>query len=386
MLDHSVNIAFIHDWLATWGGGEQVLEAALEVYAPAPIHTLVYKPEIFTGTLISQQEVHTSFIQRLPGSRGNHRIYLPLMPLAIEQFDVGGYEVILSDSHAVAHGVIPSAEQMHINYIHVPARYAWHLHQEYLRDAVLERGLRSWMTRVIMHYIRLWDLGAANRVDHFVANSGWTARNVWRAYRRHAEVIYPPVDVDHFQPLNPREDYYITIARLVPYKRIDLIVEAFSNLPYPLRIVGTGPDIKRLMKHASSNIEFMGWQSDDDLRELLGRAKAFVYAAVEDFGITPVEAQAAGCPVIAYGKGGVCETVLHGRTGILYQEQTSMSLATAIREFEGAGTHFSPTEICENAGRFNKERFKRELSEFIERKWSEFQDIGEGRNQPGNRV
>jgi glycosyltransferase involved in cell wall biosynthesis len=369
----SDQIAFIHDWLVTWGGGEQVLEAALEVYSSADIYTLVYRKEIFADSPISQRMINTSFIQRLPGSRTNHRFYLPFMPLAIEQFDLRGYDWILSSNHAVAHGVLTQPDQMHVSYVHAPMRYAWSLYHQYLNQANLTRGLKSWLARVILHYVRLWDYHAAQRVDHFIANSAWTASNVWRAYRREADVIYPPVSVDDFEPASQKSDYYITISRLVPYKRIDIIVEAFNHLGLPMMVIGDGPDLKRLKRKANPNINFLGWQSDADLKENLSRARAFVYTAVEDFGITPVEAQAAGCPVIAYGKGGVRETVVEGRTGLFFHEQTSESLIEAIQNFEGDPNRFEISVLRKNAERFNKARFQQELSTYIEAKYSDFQ-------------
>ena len=367
------NCAFIHDWLITWGGGESVLEAALELYPQADIHTLVYQKETFTESPISEQDIKTSFIQRMPGSRANHRIYLPFMPLAIEQFDLRSYDWILSSNHAVAHGVLTQPDQMHVSYVHAPMRYAWSLYHQYLNQANLTRGLNSWLARIILHYVRLWDYHAAQRVDHFIANSAWTASNVWRAYRREADVIYPPVSVDDFEPASQKSDYYITISRLVPYKRINIIVEAFNHLGLPLMVIGDGPDLKRLKRIANPNINFLGWQSQSDLKDKLSRAKAFVYTAVEDFGITPVEAQAAGCPVIAYGKGGVRETVVEGRTGLFFHEQTSESLIEAIQNFEGDPNRFEISVLRKNAERFNKARFQQELSTYIEAKYSDFQ-------------
>lgn len=369
-------IAFIHDWLTTWGGSEQVLEAALEAFAPAPIHTLVYKPEAFGDSLIGKQRILPSFLQRLPGSRRNHRLYLPLMPLAIEQFDLHGYSLILSSSHAVAHGVLTHPDQLHVNYVHTPMRYAWHLYHQYLEESGLTRGPKSWLVRLIMHYMRQWDFQAAQRPEHFIANSHWTARNIWRAYRRKAEVIYPPVDVDSYQPLSPREEYYLTVSRLVPYKKVGLIIKAFKELGYPLKVVGDGPLYKTYSQESPPNVELLGWQPKEQLARLLGRAKAFVYAAEEDFGITPVEAQAAGCPVIAYGRGGASETVIDGKTGILYREQSVEALMRAVREFEQAPDRFRVEDLRRNAARFSRERFIREFRAYVEQKWDAFRAQG----------
>ena len=362
----NADIAFVHDWLVTWGGSELVLESALEVLGPAPVYALMYDRDVFSGSLIARQEIRTSFLQSFPGSRRNHRRYLPLMPLAVEQFDLRGSKIVISSSHAVAHGALIQPDQLHICYKHTPMRYAWHMYHDYLDAAGLRGGIRGALTQALLHYIRLWDEAAARRVDHFIANSQWIADCIWRAYRREARVIYPPVDVDAYEPMSPREDYYITVCRLVPYKRVDLIVEAFSELGLPIKIVGKGPEAVRLKRMAGPNIQFLGWQPQAELRELLGRAKAFVYAAREDFGITCVEAQAAGCPVIALGRGGARESVLNGRTGILLKHQSVQSLRNAVEDFERGDISFSLADIRRNAERFGKDRFQRELHAFVE--------------------
>jgi glycosyltransferase involved in cell wall biosynthesis len=292
------------------------------------------------------------------------------MPLAIEQFDLRQYPIVFSSCHAVAHGVLLRPDQLHVNYVHSPMRYAWHLYHQYLEESGLTRGPKSWFARMLLHYLRLWDFQAAQRPDHVVANSRWTARNVWRAYRRKAEVIYPPVDTDAFQPLSPREEYYLTASRLVPYKKVGLILEAFKRLGYPLKVVGDGPLLKSYTQVASANVELLGWESKERLVELMGRARAFVYAAEEDFGITPVEAQAAGCPVIAYGRGGVLETVVEGRTGLFFREQTPQSLADTVREFEGTMDNFRVDDARTSASRFGRERFLDGIRMYVEEKWA----------------
>jgi glycosyltransferase involved in cell wall biosynthesis len=294
------------------------------------------------------------------------------MPYAIEQFDLRGYPIVFSSTHAVAHGVLLQSDQMHVNYVHSPMRYAWHLYHQYLEESGLTRGLKSVVTRWLLHYLRIWDFQAAQRPDHFIANSHWTARNVWRAYRREAQVIYPPVDTDAYQPLSPREDYYLTVSRLVPYKKVGLILDAFAELGHPLKVVGDGPLFKMYRQKAPPNVEFLCWQPRENLAQLMGRARAFVYAAEEDFGITPVEAQAAGCPVIAYGKGGALETIVEGKTGILFREQTEQGLFAAVHEFEQCRSQFKIEDLRTNAERFHKERFKQELSSHVDRLWQEF--------------
>jgi len=362
-------VAFIHDWLITRGGAERTLEAALELYPEAPIYTLIYRPDQFRHSVISSREIRTSFLDRWPGAGRFYRSFLPFMPLAIEQLDTGGHDVIISCSHAVAHGVLPKPGQMHINYVFIPVRYAWHLYHPYLQEAGIVRGPRSAVARLILHYIRMWDQLAAQRVDHFAAISQWSAANVWRVYRRQAEVIYPPVDIDGFEPSRRREDFYITVSRLVPYKRVDLIVRAFSKMGLPLVVVGDGPERRKLERLASANVRLVGTQPQEKLRRLLGEAKAYVYAAVEDFGIAPIEAQAAGCPVIAYRAGAIPETVVDGETGLLFSDQSPEALAEAVLAFEKSGRPFDIARLRANAERFSRARFQREFGDFVERKW-----------------
>ncbi|BBL81896.1 glycosyltransferase family 4 protein [Thermus thermophilus] len=367
-----MRVAFVHDWLTAYAGAEKVLEAALELYPTAPIYTLVYQQESFKGSRIAEHPVHTSFIERLPKGREKYRAYLPLMPLAIEQFDLSGYDVVISSSHAVAKGVLTRADQLHISYVHTPIRYAWDLQFQYLKEAGIERGLKSAIARVILHYIRLWDVASSNRVDVFVANSHYVAQRIWKFYRREAQVIYPPVDVDRFTPKGQREDFYLTLSRFVPYKKIDLIVEAFTRLGLPLVVIGDGPDFNKVKRIAGPNVQLLGYQPDTVVKDYMERCKAFVFAADEDFGITPVEAQAAGAPVIAYGRGGVTETVLHGETGLFFQEQTVESLLAAVRAFESGEYQFDPERLRQNAERFSKKRFQQEFSELVEREWAKF--------------
>jgi glycosyltransferase involved in cell wall biosynthesis len=298
------SIALVQDALPFMGGAERVLETTLEVYPSSPVYTLVYNPQAFTGTALARSEIHTSFINRLPLARRKYRSYLPLMPLAIEQFDLGGYDIVLSFNYAVAHGVLIRPGQMHLSFTHTPLRQAWHFYHQFLQSAGLEAGPKSWAARVLLHYLRLWDQAAAARVDQFIVPSRWVARAVRRAYNRSAEILYPPVEVDRYCPLSPRAQTYIVVSRLVPHKKVGLIVEAFSRLGLPLVIVGDGPEQESLRSRSAANIRFLGRQPQQALQELLGRAKAFVHMAEEDFGIAPVEAQAAGCPVIAYGRGG----------------------------------------------------------------------------------
>jgi glycosyltransferase involved in cell wall biosynthesis len=290
------------------------------------------------------------------------------MPLAIEQLDLSGYDVVISESHAIAKGVITGPDQLHIGYIHTPIRYAWDMQEAYLKQAGLDKGLRSFITRALLHYLRIWDMRTVAGVDYYIANSNFVARRIMKLYKREADVIYPPVDVDRFSIGKEKKDFYITISRLVSYKKVDLIVRAFNRLPdRDLVVIGDGPEMKSLKKIASSNIIFMGFQPEAVIEDMLKQAKAFVYAAEEDFGIVPVEAQACGIPVIAYGKGGVLETVVEGETGFFFEEQNETALIEAINAFEGSAL-LDPEVIRQNAERFNKARFLREMKSFVEEK------------------
>lgn len=365
------SIAFVHDWLIEPAGAEKVLEEMLALY-PAPVYTLVYQSELFKSHYISKQTVFTSFIESLPRSHKNYRTYLALMPLAVEQFDLSKYDVIISSSHAVAKGALTRADQLHISYVHTPIRYAWDLQHQYLRESGLERGIKGALARWILHYIRNWDVASANRVDVFVANSRYVARRINKIYRRKARVVYPPVDVERFTPRSNREDFYLAMSRFVPYKKMDLIVRAFSQLGLPLVVIGDGPDFAKVERLAAPSVKLLGRQPDEVVRDYMERCKAFVFAADEDFGITPVEAQAAGAPVIAFGRGGVTETVIEGKTGLFFREQTEKSLAEAVRRFEKEKGRFDAQIVRENAERFSKKRFLAEFSELVENAWSKF--------------
>lgn len=368
--------AFMHDWLTAFAGAERVLEAMLEVYPESPIHTLVFEPNNFGDSPIGNARVRTSFVQKLPLGRSKYRSYLPFMPLAIEQFDLGEFDVVISSSHAVAKGALTRADQLHISYVHTPIRYAWDLQNQYLREAGMERGLKGALARWLLHYIRNWDVASANRVDVFVANSRYVARRIWKIYRRKARVIYPPVDVERFTPRPDREDFYLALSRLVPYKKMDLIVSAFTRIGRPLVVIGDGPDFAKIKRLAGPNVKLLGHQPDEVVRDHMERCKAFVFAADEDFGIAPVEAQAAGAPVIAFGKGGVTETVIPGKTGLFFMAQEEKSLAEAVSSFEQRDWQFDVQAIRENAERFSKQRFLTEFSELVESSWSRFKAGG----------
>ncbi len=369
-----MKIAIVHDWLVTNAGAERVLEQLLRLYPDAEIYSLVDFLPAHEREFLGGRKVHTSFIQRLPWARRKYRNYLPLMPLAVEQFDLSGYDVVVSSSHAVAKGVITGPDQLHLCICYSPIRYAWDLQHQYLREAGLDQGARAMLARYVLHRIRLWDLRTANGVDGFIAISRFIRRRIWKVYRRKSVVIYPPVDIDAFTPGDTRDDFYVTASRMVPYKRIDLIVEAFAAMPERrLVVIGDGPEARRIRSRGARNIEFLGQQPLETLRDHLRRARAFVFAAEEDFGIAPLEAQACGTPVIAYGKGGALETIRGlgdvAPTGVFFQEQTVRSLVDAVECFEREGGSIDPGACRQNAERFAPERFREELSAYVDRRW-----------------
>ncbi len=413
-------IALVHDWLVTRGGSERVLEALVELLGYPPIYTLLYKPRAFVDSPISQCRIHTSALQRLPGAASHHRWLLPLMPYAIEQFDLSGYDIVISSSHAVAKGVLTRADQLHISYIHTPMRYAWDLYHEYLRGprhgefvggpkhgvpgslaGGRQRGggrfsVKRLVTAAVLHYIRLWDLASAARPDVLVANSRYVAARIWKTYRRRAHVIYPPVEVERFRAAALRGEgstshmgavrldghdftpgtYYVTHGRLVEYKRVDLLVRAFTQLGRPLLVIGEGPERRRIQPLAGPRIRFVGAVDDETLAGLVANARAFVFAADEDFGIAPVEAQAAGCPVLAYSRGGAAETVIDGSTGVFFHEQTVEAVIEAVRRFEAEEARFDRVRIMDHATLFSVEQFRSEFADLLDRAWHAFRRRG----------
>lgn len=374
---YAVKVAIVHDWLVNYAGGERVLEQILRIYPHADLFSMVNFLGENQQEFIQNKPVQTSFIQNMPFAKSRYRQYLPLMPLAVEQFDLSGYDLIISSSHAVAKGVLTGPDQLHISYVHSPIRYAWDLHHQYLRETGLNKGLKGWVAKGILHYMRMWDLRTANGVDEFIANSNFIARRIMKVYRRQAEVIYPPVDVDGFSLCREKENFYLTLSRMVPYKKIDLIVEAFSQMPDKrLIVIGDGPDFAKIKGKAGKNVELLGFQPSEVVTDYMQKAKAFVFAAEEDFGITPVEAQACGTPVIAYGKGGALETICgldrDKPTGVFFYEQTIPAVRAAIDSFEN-NMHKINYESCrENALRFSVDRFKDEIEKYINGKIAHF--------------
>lgn len=367
--------ALIHDWFSTYAGAEKCIESFTDIWDDFEIYSLI---DFLSGTdrdkILKGKRAHTSFIQRLPFAKDKYRNYLPLFPLAIEQFDLSGYDVVLSSSHAVAKGVLTHSNQLHIAYVHTPIRYAWDLYHQYLRESGLDRGLKGILAKYFLHKIRLWDASTANRVDHYIANSRYIARRIKKIYGKSSDVIYPPVDVDKFTLREAKEEFYLTASRMVPYKKIDLIVEAFSQTDKKLLVIGDGPDMAKIKSKAGKNVELLGFASDETMADLMGRAKAFVFAAEEDFGITPVEAQACGTPVICFGRGGARETVRDGESGLYFMEQNAKELLAAVAKFEQNYDKFEPTKIRENSLKFSRARFEAEIKSYVEKKYEEFKD------------
>ena len=372
-----MKVAVVCDWLVTYAGAEKVLEQILHIFPEADLFAVVdFIPES-KRCFILNKPVTTTFIQKLPKAKEKYRNYLPFMPIAIEQLDVSDYDLIISSSHCVAKGILTGPDQVHISYVHSPIRYAWDLQHQYLREAGLTYGMKSKIARMIMHYMRIWDTRTSNGVDYFLANSNFIARRIWKCYRRKADVIYPPVDIEKFTFSREKEDFYLTASRMVPYKKMDLIVEAFSQMPdKKLIVIGKGPDFEKIKKLAGPNVTLMGYQPDAVLKDFMRRAKAFVFAAEEDFGITPVEAQACGTPVIAFGKGGSLETVRgygvkENPTGIFFYEQKIPAVKKAIEEFESISDKISTEGCRKHAERFSISAFRTKFSTYVERAMKE---------------
>jgi glycosyltransferase involved in cell wall biosynthesis len=368
----SRKIAVVHDFLYCYAGAERVLEQILNIYPEADLFSLFdfLKPE--DRGFIQDKPVTATFIQRMPFAKRFHRAYLPLMPLAIEQLDLSGYDVVISSSYLAAKGVITKPDQLHICYCHTPVRFAWDMQRQYLSQSGLMRGLKSFAAKVLLHYIRGWDSRSSNGVDVFLTNSRYVSRRIQKVYRRQATPLYPPVDVENFTPGRGPRQGFLTASRLVPYKRIDLIIEAFNKMPdKQLTVIGDGPQFKQLKAMAGPNVNLMGYQPFDVLRQRMQSAEAFVFAAEEDFGIVPVEAQACGTPVIAYNRGGAAETVIEGETGVFFRQQTADSLIDAVREFESIGG-WSVGAIRRNAERFDASRFREQFTGVVESEWIGF--------------
>lgn len=367
--------ALVHEWFTDYAGSERCIESFVNIWNDFDLFSLVSFPDTeIQNKVLKGKEVNTSFIQRLPFSEKKFRNYLALFPLAVEQFDLSGYDVVLSSSHAVAKGALTGQNQLHVCYCHTPIRYAWDLYHEYLRNAGLEKGVKAFMAKRILHRIRQWDVISSNRVDYFIANSKYIAGRIKKTYNRDAAVIYPPVDT-HLYPLETnKEEYYFTASRFVPYKKVELIVEAFSQMPgKKLLVAGDGPNRKLIESKAGKNIELLGYLPAEKLNLYMRKAKAFVFAAEEDFGITVVEALSCGTPVIALNKGGTAETVIDGSNGIHFKEQTPSSIIEAVKRFEAVKS-FDYEKIHLFAEQFSRGLFEEKIKTFVEEKYNLFRN------------
>ncbi|OXG02695.1 glycosyl transferase family 1 [Flavobacterium johnsoniae UW101] len=367
--------ALISDWYYVNGGAEKVIHSINSIWDDFDHFALIdFLNDEDRKFILNGKKAKTSFIQKLPTVKKNHRKFLQLFPIAVEQFDLRDYNLIISSSSAVAKGIKTNKNQLHICYCHSPMRYAWDLREQYLKDAGLNKGLKGLYAKSVLDKIQKWDLSNSDNVDFFIANSKHIAERIKKIYNRESTVIYPPVDVDFFSLEEIKEDYYFTASRLVPYKKTQLIVEAFNELPHlKLIVAGDGPELEKLQKTAKNNIEFVGYIENKKLRSLMQKAKAFVFAAEEDFGIIPVEAQACGTPVIALAKGGTLETVIENKTGIFFVEQSAEKIKEAVLNFETK--NFDPQIIREHAVTFSKQRFEKEIKEFVGTKYKEHQQL-----------
>ena len=362
-----LKIAIVCDWLTNQGGAEKVILGLHQLFPDAPIYTSLYNPDKLKG--FERAEIHTSFIQKIPGAVTHHQLFLYLMPRAFESFDLDKYDIIISSSHSCAKGIIVKPGTLHISYCHSPMRYAWENHQNYIKEYAIS-GLVKKIAPFLIHRIRLWDRLSSDRVDQFIANSNYIKSRIRKFYRRDSEVIYPFIETANYTSHKTQSNFYLAVGRLTSYKKFDLIVDTFNRLELPLKIVGTGNMLKKLKEKAKSNIEFLGYTSDSELRDLYGQAKALIFPQCEDFGIIPLEAMASGCPVIAYQKGGALETIIDRETGIFFPEQTTESLIEAIDLFQSLA--FDKQKIIAHAKKFDKEHFNKNILDYIGQCWENY--------------
>lgn len=366
-----MKVAFVHEWFTQYAGSEKNLEAMVAEYPDCDIFALIDALPENERPAFLKRHVTTSFLQKIPFVKKMYRLLLPLFPIAVEQLNVSGYDVIISNNHAVAKGVITGPDQLHICMCYTPMRYAWDLQEQYL-SSKRSIGFLSWIARLFLHKIRIWDARTGNGVDHFLAVSHYIERRIRKVYRRDSTVMYCAVDTDRFQIGAPAGDFYLAASRIVPYKKMKLIVEAFNQMPNrKLVVIGSGPGLAELKKIAKPNVNVLGYQPDAVLLEKMQTARAFVFAAEEDFGIVPVEAQACGTPVIAFSSGGASETVVDGVTGVHFHKQTVHDICNAVERFESLESTFDRNVIRQHALKFSIQRFRREFRTFVEEKWAE---------------
>ncbi|MEP7291965.1 MAG: glycosyltransferase [Chloroflexota bacterium] len=359
-----MNLALVHDWLNQRGGAEDVLETLVGMYPGSPVYTSLYAPDLMPA-FYRDWDIRTLWLDRAPGIHTHHQPYLPLYPLAWGGLDLSGYDVILSNKSGFCHGVQYDEKTLHICYCLAPTRYVWELDSYIAREGfgrVVEAGLRP-----LVQLMQRWDFAAAQQVDKFIAISSEIQKRIYRYYSMPSVVIYPPVDTERFQPSAKVEDYFLVVSRLIPYKRIDLAVQAATRLGVPLKVGGKGRDLERLKAMAGPTVEFLGYVADEDLPDLMARCKAFIFPGLEDFGITPVQAQAAGRPVIAYGGGGALDTVIPGKTGVLFGEMTVERLMAAMQSFDASD--YDTAVIRAHAEQFDTARFKEQMAEMVEQTW-----------------
>jgi len=367
-----MKVALFHDYLVQYGGAERVLEKLMELYPSAPIYTLLYDPDSLAPDfqkLLQRRKIITSSLQKFPFSKKRHRLYPLFMPYMVEQFDFSEFDVVISDTTGFGKGLILKPQTLHICYCHTPLRYAWDDSQRYIKEYRHFFLLRPFV-RLGVHYLRIWDRQAAQRVDLFLTNSKFVRKRIQKYYRRDAKVIYPPVETEKLIPSKKIKDYYLLVNRLLPYKKTEIAIEAFNELELPLIIIGKGPELRSLKKNAKRNIKFLGNIYGDNLKKIYSGCKAFIFPQEEDFGIAPVEVMASGRPVIAYKGGGALETVKDGTNGIFFKDQTSESLIGAIRKFEKMT--FSWQDIIRSVKKFDESVFKKEVKKFVKEEWKKF--------------
>lgn len=371
MTPEKAKVALVFDWMTTSGGAERVNLVLHKLFSKAPIFTSVYNPKKLKG--FESSDINTSFIQKLPFAKTKHQYYLDLMPYAFEQFDLSDYDIVISSSHSCAKGIITKPETLHICYCHSPMRYAWDDWHNYVNNYKMNPILK-FIGKKHLHKLRIWDRLSAERVDHFIANSNTTKKRIAKYYKKFSKIIHPMIEVKDFElNLKNNRDYYLAVGRLTPYKKFGLIVDSFNKNGKPLKIVGNGVEYSQLKKRAKSNIEFLQFIPDEELKQIYGNAKAFIFPQIEDFGITPLEAMATGTPVIAFNQGGALETVVENETGIFFDKQTVSSLNSAIEKFEKIEKTFDRNKIRKHVEKFDTENFENQLMDFIAEKWESHQ-------------
>jgi len=363
-----MRIALVHDYLVQYGGAERVLECFTELFPEAPIYTLVYNKEFMHGKF-SDKNIKTSFIQKMPFAKNRHRIFPPLMPLAIEQFDFDNYDIVLSDSSSFAKGAITGPKTLHICYMHTPMRYAWDDCQKYTNDFYFPDFIKK-MIPIAMNYIRVWDRISADRPDKIIANSNFVSKRIKKYYRKDSKIVHPPLNFDNFYVSQEIGDYFLMVGRLIAYKRFDIAIKAFNELRLPLKIIGRGPEMARLKKIAKPNIQFLGRVPDDELANYYARCKAFIFPQEEDFGIVAMEAMASGRPIIAYRGGDIQEHVIEGKTGVFFENQSSRDIVDTVHKFDAK--NFDPNFIRENVKKFDKALFKAKIKNYVNEELEKF--------------